>query len=311
LKVNYKKGEEMCQENDAGRAHRNEFRENSSLFHPFFTKGGHPVSATAEPGDPGFRGFQRKKGFRLLPSRAEYPKMAGEDPMERVFDEELKFLKERLLRMAAYVEDALSLAIEALKDQKEEPAREVLKNEENINLLDVEVDEICMRLLALRQPMAGDLRFITSAMKISSDLERMGDLAVNVAEQALELAKLPLLKPLIDIPRMARLAQAMVRDSINAFINRDEDLARDVCVRDDEVDALDDQIFRELLTFMMEDPHTVQRAVALILVSRNLERLADHATNIGEDVIYMVKGKTIKHHMEQKKRASFPPEMGT
>jgi phosphate transport system protein len=237
--------------------------------------------------------------------------MAGEDPMERVFDEELKFLKERLLRMAAYVEDALSLAIEALKDQKEEPAREVLKNEENINLLDVEVDEICMRLLALRQPMAGDLRFITSAMKISSDLERMGDLAVNVAEQALELAKLPLLKPLIDIPRMARLAQAMVRDSINAFINRDEDLARDVCVRDDEVDALDDQIFRELLTFMMEDPHTVQRAVALILVSRNLERLADHATNIGEDVIYMVKGKTIKHHMEQKKRASFPPEMGT
>ena len=231
--------------------------------------------------------------------------------MERVFDEELKFLKERLLRMAAYVEDALSLAIEALKDQKEEPAREVLKNEENINLLDVEVDEICMRLLALRQPMAGDLRFITSAMKISSDLERMGDLAVNVAEQALELAKLPLLKPLIDIPRMARLAQAMVRDSINAFINRDEDLARDVCVRDDEVDALDDQIFRELLTFMMEDPHTVQRAVALILVSRNLERLADHATNIGEDVIYMVKGKTIKHHMEQKKRASFPPEMGT
>ncbi len=231
--------------------------------------------------------------------------------MERIFDEELKFLKERLLRMAAYVEDALSLAIEALKDQKEEPAREVLKNEENINLLDVEVDEICMRLLALRQPMAGDLRFITSAMKISGDLERMGDLAVNVAEQALELAKLPLHKPLIDIPRMARLAQAMVRDSINAFINRDEDLARDVCVRDDEVDALDDQILRELLTFMMEDPHTVQRAVSLILVSRNLERLADHATNIGEDVIYMVKGKTIKHHMEQKKRASFPPEEGT
>ncbi len=220
--------------------------------------------------------------------------------MERVFDEELQFLKERLLRMAASVEDALSLAIEALKDQKEDPAREVLKNEENINLLDVEVDETCMRLLALRQPMAGDLRFITSAMKISSDLERMGDLAVNVAELALELARLPLLKPLIDIPRMARAAQAMVRDSIDAFINRDEALARDVCVRDDEVDALDEQIFRELLTFMMEDPRTVQRAVALILVSRNLERMADHATNIAEDVIYMVKGKTIKHHIEKK-----------
>ena len=226
--------------------------------------------------------------------------------MERVFDEELQFPKEKLLRMAALVEDALSLAIEALKDQKEEPAREVLKNEENINLLDIEVDEICMRLLALRQPMAGDLRFITSGMKISGDLERMGDLAVNVAELALELAKLPLLKPLIDIPRMARLAQAMVRDSIDAFINRDEALARDVCVRDDEVDALDDQIFRELLTFMMEDPHTVRRAVALILVSRNLERLADHATNIGEDVIYMVRGKTIKHHIEKKRAPSLP-----
>ncbi|MBN1939122.1 MAG: phosphate signaling complex protein PhoU [Candidatus Aminicenantes bacterium] len=220
--------------------------------------------------------------------------------MERVFDEELQFLKERLLRMAASVEDALSLAIEALKDQKEEPAREVLKIEENINLLDVEVDETCMRLLALRQPMAGDLRFITSAMKISGDLERMGDLAVNVAELALDLARLPLLKPLIDIPRMARAAQAMVRDSIDAFINRDEALARDVCIRDDEVDALDDQIFRELLTFMMQDSRNIQRAVALILVSRNLERMADHATNVAEDVIYMVKGKTIKHHIEKK-----------
>jgi len=236
--------------------------------------------------------------------------MAGEEIMERVFDEELQFLKEKLLRMAALVEDALSLAIEALKDQKEEPAREVLKNEEKINLLDIEVDEICMRLLALRQPMAGDLRFITSGMKISGDLERMGDLAVNVAERALDLAKLPLLKPLIDIPRMARLAQAMVRDSINAFISRDEALARDVCLRDDEVDALDDQIFRELLTFMMEDPHTVRRAVDLILVSRNLERMADHATNIGEDVIYMVKGKTIKHHIE-KRRDYHTPETGT
>jgi phosphate transport system protein len=236
--------------------------------------------------------------------------MIREAPMERVFDEELKSLKEMLLRMAALVEDAVSLAIEALRDQKEEPAREVLQIEESINLLDVEVDEGCMRLLALRQPMAGDLRFITSAMKIASDLERMGDLAVNVSELAIELSKLPLLKPLLDIPRMARLAQDMVRDSINAFITRDEALARDICVRDDEVDALDDQIFRELLTYMMEDPHTVQRAVALILVSRNLERLADHATNIGEDVIYLVKGKTIKHHID-KKRENCPPDERT
>ncbi|MBM3312050.1 MAG: phosphate signaling complex protein PhoU, partial [Candidatus Aminicenantes bacterium] len=198
--------------------------------------------------------------------------------MERLFDEELKNLKEKLLRMATLVEEAVELAIEALTARTEEPAREILRREEKVNLLDVEIDETCLRLLALRQPMAGDLRLITSAMKIGSDLERMGDLSVNIAEQALELAKTPLLKPLIDIPRMARLVQAMVRDSINAFINRDEGLARDVCLRDDEIDALDDQVFRELLTYMMGDPSTIARAVALLLVSRNLERIADHAT---------------------------------
>jgi phosphate transport system protein len=228
----------------------------------------------------------------------DHGKEAG---MERLFDEELKNLKEKLLRMAGLVEESIELAIEALKDQNEEPAREVIRNEALINALDVDVDETCLRLMALRQPMAGDLRFITSAMKIDSELERMGDLAVNVAEQALILACLPLLKPLIDIPRMARLAQAMVRDSINAFINRDEVLARSVCERDDEVDSLDDQIFRELLTYMMEDPTAIKRAVALILVSRNIERMADHATNIGEDVIYLAKGKTIKHHVDKKR----------
>jgi phosphate transport system protein len=224
--------------------------------------------------------------------------------MERFFDEELKNLKEKLLRMAGLVEESIELAIEALKDQKEEPARQVLCHETEINTLDVEVDEACLRLMALRQPMAGDLRFITSAMKITSELERMGDLAVNVAEQALILAKLPQLKPLIDIPRMARLAQAMVRDSINAFVNRDEALARSVCERDDEVDNLDEQIFRELLTYMMEDPASIKRAVALILVSRNIERMADHATNVGEDVIYLAKGKTIKHHVDRKREAA-------
>ena len=157
---------------------------------------------------------------------------------------------------------------------------------------------MCLRLLALRQPMAGDLRFITSAMKIGVDLERMGDLAVNIAEQAIELAKVPLLKPLIDIPRMAGLAQAMVRDSLKAFVNRDDALAQDVCCRDDDVDGLNHQIFRELLTYMMEDPATIPRAVGLMLVGRHLERIADHATNIGEDVIYMVRGKTIKHNID-------------
>jgi phosphate transport system protein len=226
--------------------------------------------------------------------------------MERHFDEELKNLKERLLRMAGLVEESIELAIEALRDQKEEPARQVMCHETEINTLDVEVDEACLRLMALRQPMAGDLRFITSAMKITSELERMGDLAVNVAEQALILAKLPLLKPLIDIPRMARMAQAMVRDSINAFVNRDEALARSVCERDDEVDDLDEQIFRELLTYMMEDPGSIKRAVALILVSRNIERMADHATNICEDVIYLVKGKTIKHHVDKSREGAGP-----
>ncbi|MGA2587106.1 MAG: phosphate signaling complex protein PhoU [Candidatus Aminicenantales bacterium] len=223
--------------------------------------------------------------------------------MERLFDEELKNLKEKLLRMAALVEESIELSIEGLKEQKEEPALEVMKLEEDVNLLDVEIDETCLRLLALRQPMAGDLRFITSAMKIGTELERMGDLAVNIAQRALELNKMPLLKPLIDIPRMAVLARAMVTDSINAFINRDENLARDICKRDDEVDALNDQIFRELLTYMIEDPVTIKRAVGLLLVGRHLERIADHATNIGEDVIYLVKGKTIKHHIDKKRES--------
>jgi phosphate transport system protein len=224
--------------------------------------------------------------------------------MERLFDEELKSLKEKILRMAGLVEESIELAIEGLRKQKVELAEEVLKQEEAVNLLDVEIDEGCMRLLALRQPMAGDLRFITSAMKIGAELERMGDLAVNIAERALELCKAPLLKPLIDIPRMAKMAQSMVRDSINAFIARDDALARDVCRRDDEVDALNDQIFRELLTYMIEDPTSIKRAVGLILVARHLERLADHSTNVAEDVIYLVKGKTIKHHIDKKRASS-------
>jgi phosphate transport system protein len=223
--------------------------------------------------------------------------------MERLFDEELKNLKENLVRMATLVEESIGLSIEGLKDQKEELARDVLKREDNLNVLDVEIDDTCLRLLALRQPMAGDLRFITSAMKIGTELERMGDLAVNIAERTLELLKAPLLKPLIDIPRMAVLAQAMVRDSLNAFINRDEKLAYDVCARDDEIDSLNDQIFRELLTYMMGDPATIKRAAELILVGRYLERIADHATNICEDVIYLVKGKTIRHNIDKKRES--------
>ncbi len=222
--------------------------------------------------------------------------------MDRHFDEELKRVKEKLLKMASLVEESIAMAVKSLKARKGELAQEVLKREEIINLLDIEIDELCLRLLVLRQPMAVDLRFITSAMKIVNELERMGDQAVNIAQRSLELLKLPLLKPLIDIPRMATLAQDMVKDSINAFVNKDEKLARNVCERDDEVDNLNDQIFRELLTYMMQDPTTIRRAVDLILVGRHLERIADHTTNISEDVIYLVKGKTIKHHIDKKKK---------
>lgn len=221
--------------------------------------------------------------------------------MERKFDEELRELNEKLLRMATMVEESISLAIRGLKERNEELVQEVLRREEGVNLIEIDIDELCMKLLALRQPMASDLRFITSAMKIAAELERMGDQAVNIAERTEELLKYPLLKPLIDIPRMATIAQEMVCDSINAFINHDEKLARAVCERDDEVDCLNDQIFRELLTYMIEDPATIKRAVNLILIGRHLERIADHATNIGEDVIYLVKGKTIKHHIEEKR----------
>ncbi len=222
--------------------------------------------------------------------------------MERHFDGELNVLNEKLLHMARLVEESVALSVRSLKDRNEEYAHEVLRKEVEVNLLDVDIDELCMKLLALRQPMAGDLRFITSGMKIGAELERMGDLAVNIAEVSLDLLKVPPLKPLIDIPRMAAVAQSMVKDSLNAFVNRDEKLARAVCERDDEVDSLNDQIFRELLTYMMNDPTTINRAVGLILIGRHLERIADHATNIGEDVIFMVAGKTIKHHIEEIRR---------
>ena len=223
--------------------------------------------------------------------------------MERPFDEELKTLKEKILEMADYAEESIAMAVKCLKERQAKFAAEVMRREEIINHLEIEIDELCLKLLALRQPMAADLRFITSAMRIISDLERIGDQAVNIIERAQELLKAPELKPLIDIPRMAELAQGMLRDAINAFINSDDRLGKEVCLRDDRVDKLNDQVFRELLTYMIADPATITRAVDLILVGRHLERIADHATNIGEDVIYMTKGKIIKHHCEEEQRA--------
>jgi phosphate transport system protein len=218
--------------------------------------------------------------------------------MERQLDEELKELKEKLIQMASLAEESICTAVDSLKERSEELANKVMAGEDAVNSLDVEIDQICLTLLALKQPMAIDMRFITSVMKIASELERIGDLSVNIAERTLDLLKQPPLKPLIDLPRMASLAQGMVKDSIDAFINKNDQLAQQVCERDDEVDDLNDQIFRELLTYMMQDHKIIKRAVDLILVGRHLERIADHATNIAEDVIYFVKGKTIKHHFE-------------
>ncbi len=222
--------------------------------------------------------------------------------MERHFDEELKNLKELLLKMSILVEKAINYSIKALVERKMELAEKVIKSDNKINMMEIEIDDFCHMLLAIRQPAAIDLRFITAAMKINNDLERIGDQAVNVAERARELIKEPLLKPLIDIPQMATLAKKMIKDSIDALVNKDEALARDICKRDDKVDDLNNQIFRELLTYMMQDPKTITRAVELILVGRHLERIADHATNISEEVIYYLSGKTIMHHLEDKKK---------
>ncbi|MBI1871430.1 MAG: phosphate signaling complex protein PhoU [Chlamydiae bacterium] len=221
--------------------------------------------------------------------------------MERHFDEELKKLSQELLKMGGLVEEAVSRSIKALVERDQALSEEVIRSDDAINMLDIEIDDFCLRLLARHQPAGSDLRFITMILKIVNDLERMGDLAVNIAERTLDLLKKPLLKPLIDIPRMATLAQKMLKDSLDAFVNRDASLARSVCQRDDEVDDLNDQIFRELLTYMLQDSTAIERAVDLILIGRHLERVADHATNIGEDVIYLVQGKTIKHHLEERK----------
>jgi phosphate transport system protein len=220
--------------------------------------------------------------------------------MERHFDEELRELKEKLLQMAALAEESIAKAIRALVERDSALAQHVIQSDEEINMLEIAIDEICLKLLALRQPIAKDLRFIASAMKINNDLERIGDLSVNIAQRTLDLMKEPLLKPLIDIPRMAQLAQKMVKDSLDAFVNLDAEMALDVCRRDDEVDQLNHQIFRELLTYMIQDPKNITRSVDLILIGRHLERIADHSTNIAEDVVYMVKGRTIKHHIEER-----------
>ncbi len=220
--------------------------------------------------------------------------------MPRHFHEELEQVKEKLLKLGSLVETMVEQAVASLVDRDSRLAEEIIASDQKVDALDVEIDEDCLRLLALQQPTAKDLRFITTAMKITTDLERMADQAVNICQRAIELNEEPQLKPYIDIPIMSQLSQKMLRDSLDAFVRRDADLARQVIPADNKVDALKNQVFRELLTFMMEDPRTIPRAIRLILVSRHLERIADHATNVAEMVVFLVEGKTIRHAPYQK-----------
>jgi phosphate transport system protein len=215
--------------------------------------------------------------------------------MQRHFDQDLAHLKRQLLRMGGLVESQIQQALQALVDRDSDLAASVIDLDHDVNALDVEIDDFCIRLLALQQPTARDLRFITTAMKISSELERMGDLADNIARRALELNGEPQLKPYIDIPRMADWTMRMVKDCLDAFVNPDPALARKVCSDDDFVDDLNEQLFRELLSFMLEDTRTITRAIRLTFIAKSLERIADHATNIAELVVYMVEGKNIRH----------------
>jgi phosphate transport system protein len=223
--------------------------------------------------------------------------------METHFQKELDDLKENLLKMAALVEEAIRNSVESLVKRDSERAQKTFETEDRINNLEIAIDQMCLQLLALRQPVAADLRFITSAMKIVTDLERMGDQAVNIAERAISLNQEPQLKPYIDIPKMAETTQRMVKDVLDAFVTQNSKLARLVCERDDLVDGLNDQVFRELLTFMMSDPQTITRGVNLMIVCRCLERIADHATNIAEDVIFMLDARVIKHHADVKEES--------
>ncbi|HAV40917.1 MAG: phosphate signaling complex protein PhoU [Candidatus Aminicenantales bacterium] len=219
--------------------------------------------------------------------------------MTRYFDEELLELNKKILEMSAVVENSIGLSVRALRELSREKAEAIVKDDDRIDAMELEIEEKCLNLIALYQPAAADLRFVVMSMKITTDLERIADLAVDISQRVLELADQPLLKPLIDIPKLATLAQNMVRDVINSFINKDTELARSVILRDNEADELRNLVQSELINdYMKKDATTVPRAIPLLLVARHLERICDHATNIAEDVIYMVKGEVVKHRPE-------------
>ena len=212
------------------------------------------------------------------------------------FQEELDQLKARLLEMGGLAEDRVRSSVAALVNRDMSLVDRVLDGDGPLNQFHIEIDGRCVKLLALHQPMAVDLRVILSAVKINTDLERVGDLAINIAEAARRYLAHPPVKELIDIPRMAEIAQTMLRDALDAFVRRDTDLAQKVLDADDALDSLKTQVFRELLTFMLQDPRTIEAGLDLILISRHLERIGDHATNIAEDVIFMVSAKDVRHH---------------
>ncbi len=215
--------------------------------------------------------------------------------IQRHFDRDIEQLKELLLRMGAMVEDAISGSIKALLERDSSVAERVIHSDDVIDRMELEIDQHTLELIAKMQPAAVDLRFVATAMKINPELERIADLAVDVCERALELNGEPPLKPLIDIPRLARMSQEMVKQALDAFVRRDAGLARLVVARDDEVDNLTEQSFRELLTYMLEDSRNISRAIRLTFVGKYFERIADGATNICEMVVYLAEGKVIKH----------------
>jgi phosphate transport system protein len=221
------------------------------------------------------------------------------EPAHRItrhFQEQLQTVKERLLQMGGLAEESVRMAVHALVERDADLVDRVIEADHPINQLHLEIDQRCFTLLALHQPMAVDLRTIVSAVKINTDLERVGDLAVNIAEATSRYLSHPPVKPLIDIPLMADIAQAMLRDAMESFVNRDTALAQSILQRDDRLDGLKTQVFRELLTYMLQDPRTVAPALDLVLVSRHLERIGDHATNVAEDVIFLVSARDVRHH---------------
>jgi phosphate transport system protein len=216
----------------------------------------------------------------------------------RHFVEELEQLKTKLLEMSSLVESAIQRSISAVIHKDRGAADEVFRNEARVNAIEIEVDEFAVTLLALQQPMAADLRLIVAALKINTDLERMGDLAVNIAQRARSLMEEPVIKPMIDMPHIAGLVQSMVRKALDAFVTRDPELARSVLASDDAVDNMRTACYHELVSFMEKDPQNIKPALDLLAVTRNLERIADHSTNIAEDVLFLVKGVDVRHHAE-------------